>query len=180
MSDNNLIASKLFELRTFSELTVDDTAAKLGISAEEYAAYEAGIHEVPINVIYKFADIMGTEAVYITTGKLPAKSSVSVVYDGKGVKTERYPGYMFTVLAGDFEGREMNPMLVEIDENERPELVRHGGQEFNYVLDGALRVHIGGKDYYLRAGDSIFFNPSEPHAQMAMGGKARFLTVITE
>ncbi|MDR3216902.1 MAG: XRE family transcriptional regulator [Clostridiaceae bacterium] len=180
MSDNRLIASKLYELRTFSDVSVEDVAEKLGITADEYAAYESGKREVPINVIYKFADIMDTEAVYITTGKLPAKSEVALVYDGKGVKTERYPGYSFTVLAGEFKGRTMNPMLVEIDENERPELVCHGGQEFNYVLEGALRVHIGDKDYYLRTGDSIFFNPSEPHAQMAMGGKARFLTVITE
>ena len=75
----------------------------------------------------------------------------------------------------------MNPMLVKIDPADSPELVCHGGQEFNYVLEGMLRVIVGGEEYYLREGDSLYFNPNQPHAQLAMGGtSARFLTVITD
>ena len=75
----------------------------------------------------------------------------------------------------------MNPMLVTIAPTDTPELVMHGGQEFNFVLEGKLRVIVGDKDYFLREGDSIYFDPSLPHAQLAMGGKdAKFLTVINE
>ena len=75
----------------------------------------------------------------------------------------------------------MNPMLVEIEPTSSPELVVHGGQEFNYVIEGDLRVIVGDKEYFLREGDSIFFDPSIPHAQVPMNNrKAKFLTVINE
>ena len=54
-------------------------------------------------------------------------------------------------------------------------------QEFNFVLEGKLRVIVGDKEYFLRAGDSLYFNPAYPHAQVPMDGNtAKFLTVITE
>lgn len=174
------IAARLVELRTFSDYTVEYMAELLNLSAEEYASYESGTKPVPINLIYHIASVLGTEPAYITTGKMPERSISNVVYDGKGVKVERYEGYSFTSLAPEFKGKTMNPMLVEIDVSDKPELVRHGGQEFNYVLEGSLRVIVGEKEYFLRAGDSIFFDPSEQHAQLAMGGKAKFLTVINE
>ena len=75
----------------------------------------------------------------------------------------------------------MNPMLVTIAPSDSPELVSHGGQEFNFVLEGELRVIVGDREFFLRAGDSLYFNPQQPHAQLAMGGNsAKFLTVINE
>ena len=166
-NDIAAISARLKELRTFSDYTTAQVAEMLGVDEEEYIAYESGTKEIPINLIYKFADVMETEAAYVMSGVLPSKEKVYVVYDGKGMSVKRYEG--------------MNPMLVTIAPTDTPELVVHGGQEFNYVLEGELRVIVDNKDYFLRAGDSIYFDPSFPHAQLAMGGRvARFLTVINE
>lgn len=179
--DTEAISGRLRELRTFSDYSVADTAAMLGIDEAEYTAYENGEREIPINLIYKFASIMDTEPSYIVRGVLPEGDKVNVVYDGKGVSVKRYEGYSFTSLGGDFRKKTMNPMLVDIAPTDTPELVVHGGQEFNYVIEGELRVIVDNVDYFLRAGDSIYFDPSYPHAQLAMGGKpAKFLTVINE
>ncbi len=175
------ISARLKELRTFSDFSTADVASRLGIDEEEYIDYENGVSEIPINLIYKFASIMDTEPTYVMQGVLPSKEKVNVVYDGKGLSVKRYEGYAFTSLGGDFRKKTMNPMLVTIAPTDSPELVVHGGQEFNYVLEGELRVIVDDKEYFLRAGDSIYFDPSYPHAQLAMGGKAaRFLTVINE
>ena len=56
----------------------------------------------------------------------------------------------------------------------------HGGQVFYYVLEGRIRITLGKHSYELSAGDSIYFDPRLPHAQSAVGGTARFLTVINE
>lgn len=179
--DIDAISARLKELRTFSDYTTADIAAKLGIEEQEYASYENGESEIPINLIYKFASIMDTEPTYVLQGFLPSKDMVNVVYDGKGRSIKRYEGYSFTSLASDFKNKTMNPMLVTIAPTDAPELVVHGGQEFNYVLEGELRVIVDNKEYFLRAGDSIYFDPSHPHAQLAMGGKpSKFLTIINE
>jgi len=180
-SDIAAISARLKELRTFSDFSTAEVAERLGIDEEEYVAYETGMEEIPINLIYKFASIMDTEAAYVMSGVLPSKEKVNVVYDGKGMSVKRYEGYSFTSLGGDFRKKTMNPMLVTIAPTDTPELVVHGGQEFNFVLEGELRVIVDDKEYFLRAGDSIYFDPSYPHAQLAMGGKAaKFLTVINE
>ena len=179
--DIKAISARLKELRTFSDYTTAQVAEKLAIDEGEYVSYENGEKEIPINIIYKFASIMDTEPTYVLQGFLPSKDVVNVVYDGKGLSVKRYEGYTFSSLAGDFKNKTMSPMLVTIDPTDEPELVVHGGQEFNYVLEGDRRVIVDNREYFMRAGDSIYFDPSFPHAQLAMGGKpARFLTVMNE
>lgn len=175
------ISKRLKELRTFSDFSTSEMAKKLDISEAEYIAYERAEKEISINLIYKFAALLQAEPTYILSGDVPTNEVASVVYDGKGVSVKRYEGYSFTSLANDFKNKTMNPMLVTIAPTDSPELVRHGGQEFNYVLEGMLRVIVGEKDYYLRQGDSIYFDPSNLHAQLAMDGNvAKFLTIINE
>lgn len=175
------IANRFYELRTFNDYSTAVIADKLGITEQEYVSFEKGEDDIPIWLIYKFAAVVDMEPSYIITGKLPTKANATVVYEGKGLSVERYPGYSFISLAPEFGNKQMNPMLVTIDPADSPELVCHGGQEFNFVLQGMLRVIVGSEEFYLREGDSLYFNPSQPHAQLAMGGAtARFLTVITD
>ena len=175
------VANRLIELRTFFDYSVEDIAEKLNIDAELYKSYESGKTEIPINTIYRVATLLDAEPGYIITGKSPTKDDAVVVSAGQGALVQRYEGYNFTALATDFKKKSMNPMLVEIGPTQSPELVVHGGQEFNYVIEGELRVIVGDNEYLLREGDSIFFNPSIPHAQVPMNNKsAKFLTVINE
>ena len=180
-NDIQAISNRLKELRTFSDYTTFEMAKLLNIEEEDYLAYELGENEIPINLIYKFASLLDTEPEYVLGGKLATNENVDVIYGGNGVSVKRYEGYSFTSLASNFKHKTMNPMLVEIAPTETPELVVHGGQEFNYVLEGELRVIVDNKDYFLREGDSIYFNPSLPHVQVAMNNQpAKFLTVINE
>ncbi len=175
------INTRLAELRTFSDFSCADMAQKLGICEEEYVNFESGKEEVPIWLVYKFASLVDMEPSYIINGTVPTKKNAAVVYENKGETVERYPGYSFMSLAPDFLEKQMKPMLVTISPTDKPELVCHGGQEFNYVIEGLLRVIVGDEEFYLRKGDSIYFDPSLPHAQLAMGeGTAKFITVIND
>lgn len=180
-NDIQSIAKRLYELRTFSDYSAKEMADLLKIDEKVYASYENAEDEIPINLIYRFAAILDTEPLYILNGQMPEKDDVCVVYGGNGVSVKRYEGYSFSSLAADFKNKTMNPMLVTISPQDSPELVVHSGQEFNYCLEGELRVIVDNKDYFLRAGDSIYFNPSLPHAQLAMNNApAKFITIINE
>ena len=64
-------------------------------------------------------------------------------------------------------------------ETNPPAKVSHSGQEFNFVLEGKIKVSFGDTDFLLDEGDCFYFDPTVPHAQSAYGGKAaKFLTVI--
>lgn len=175
------IASRIRELRESAEATSEETAETLGISHERYLAYESGTLDVPISALYGIAGRFGVDLTDLLTGKSPNLQRFCVVRQGKGPEIERYPGYRFQSLAFDFQNRLFEPLLVTLDPKRSHEisLVTHGGQEFNLVLKGRMRVVLGGQSVELEAGDSIYFDPAIAHGQFAVDdAPASFLTII--
>ncbi len=176
-----LIASRIKELREILGLGTEEMAQKTGTRHDIYLQYESGGQDIPISVLYAIAAQLNVDLTVLLTGETPRMNTHCIVRKGHGVDIERYPGYRFSSIAYNFIGREMEPLLVTIEpKDEPPALVMHGGQEFNYVLEGRLRITLGTHNYELSVGDAIYFDPRLPHAQSAVGGPARFLTVINE
>ena len=174
------ISDRIRELRDILDLTAEEVASNIGVSTEEYLAYENGEKEIPISLLYKVASIFKVDPTVLMTGDVPRMDDYTVVRGGNGVKVERYPGYSFSALAFNYKHRQMDPMIVTLSKSETAELVRHGGQEFNYVIEGAIKVVGGDREFTLEAGDSIYFNPEKPHGQRAVTETAKFLTIINE
>lgn len=173
------ISSRIRELREILGISAQDISQKLGISCKTYTRYEEGTLDIPISILYEIADQLGTDMTVLLTGESPRMDTHTIVRANTGIDVERFPGYRYSSLAFNFKNREMEPLLVTIaPEDEPAPLVIHGGQEFNYVLEGHVRITLGKNAYELSTGDSIYFNPHLPHAQAAVGGTAKFLTVI--
>jgi mannose-6-phosphate isomerase-like protein (cupin superfamily) len=175
------IPGRIKEFREILEISAIDMAKDIGLDYETYAKYEGGELDIPISVLYKIAGRLGTDITVIMTGEDPKMNTASVCRKGKGVRIERYPGYEFSSLAYNFKGRTMEPLLVFLDpEKKEAAPVTHSGQEFNYVVEGEVKVTVGPKAHVLSAGDSIYFDARQPHAQSAVGGPAQFITIIQE
>ncbi|MEG2575158.1 MAG: XRE family transcriptional regulator [Christensenella sp.] len=174
------IAARIRELREILEVPQESVAKKVGISLAEYQRYENAQDDIPIGVLYGVAAELKVDPTELLTGEAPRMDEYTIVRGGRGMCVERYPGYSFTSLAYNYKHRDMEPMIVTISPNEEAELVTHSGQEFNYVLEGRVKVVIRNREFILSAGDSIYFNPSLPHGQHAVDGVAKFLTIINE
>ena len=182
MNEINEIGSRIRELREACDYSAEQLAQELGISVEVYNAYERDGKDVPISTIYEIANKFNVDFNEIITG-VPAKlDTYHVVRRGKGRSISRHPGYRFKDLAFRYSHKVMQPLLVTLDPSDTPaDQFSHSGQEFNLVLKGTVAVVVGGKEFILNEGDSIYFNPELPHGQRCAGdGKARFLTVIAE
>ncbi|MBE6564108.1 MAG: cupin domain-containing protein [Ruminococcaceae bacterium] len=181
-SEIQQIAARVREIREIMEISEEEMAEKIGVGLKEYKGYESASSDIPIGKIYQIAHICGVDPTAILMGSDPKMSDCTVVRGGDGMEIERFKGYSFVSLAYNFIDREMKPMIVSLQPHTaHPDLVTHGGQEFNYVLEGVVAVTIRDRDYILNAGDSIYFNPALPHGQAAVGDKpAKFLTVINE
>ena len=176
------IADRIRELRESVGKSAEQTAGYLGIGLADYRSFESGSLDVPISVLYEIAGHFGVDLTDLMTGKSPNLQQFCVVRGGRGPEIERFPGYRFQSLAFDFQNRSFEPLLVTLDpaKNRSIGLVTHGGQEFNLVLAGRVRVVLGGRSVDLDAGDSIFFDPAIPHGQLALDAvSASFLTVIS-
>ncbi|MGI5922633.1 MAG: helix-turn-helix transcriptional regulator [Lentisphaerae bacterium] len=177
----NDIIARVRELREILDLSQEEVAEKLGIALDTYRQYETGQQSIPISTLNAVAELFHVDFTVLLTGDMPRMENYSLVRKGEGVKVERFPGYGFQSLAYNFKNRSMEPLLVtleEHDDDDEPPLVSHGGQEFNLVLEGKIKIVLGKHEFELGEGDSFYFDPRIPHGQRAIGGPAKFVTII--
>ena len=182
MKENNKdIAARVREMRQICEFSTQQMADSLSIPLSDYEGYESGGHDIPISALYEISRKLKVDLTDLLTGKSPNLNEFCVVRDGQGVEIERFAGYKFKSLASNFKNRKIEPLLVTIDPSDKDKvsLVTHPGQEYNMVLEGQVQVIVGGNIINLSKGDSIYFDPTIPHGQIALGdSSATFLTVI--
>ena len=175
------ISKRIKELREISGISVESLSKELNISEETYLEYESGEVDIPVSFLYEIANKFNVTLSEILTGEAPRLHTYSVVRKDKGVSVERRKDYKYKSLAYNFINKKMEPFLVTVepDSNDEIHYNSHPGQEFNYVIEGTLKVLINGHEIILNEGDSLFFDSSEKHGMKALNGKiARFLAVI--
>lgn len=172
------IADRIKGLRLWSGFSQEQVAEELNVSNETYVRYENGEDDIPVSILYEIAGIHNVDLTDILTGVSPKLHEVCYVKKGDGLAVERLDEYDFESLAYKYVQRKIEPLLVTLDPKNKPELVMHNGQEFNYCLEGKMMVIVGNKEYVLEPGDSLYFDPSKPHKMVALDGPAKFLTVI--
>ena len=176
------IADRIRNLREIARLSVETCAQDLAIPLATYREYESGITDIPVSFLYQVAQKFQAELSSILTGEEPRLHIYSFTRGGRGVKVERRKDYNYQSLAFNFIDKKMEPFLITVEP--RPEttpipLNAHPGQEFQYLLEGTLRIVVGGHEVVLVAGDSIYFDSSHPHGIQAIGGApAKSVAVI--
>ena len=86
-----------------------------------------------------------------------------------------------TWLVPSAQKNEMEPILVELGpQGQTQEMPPHEGEEFGYVLSGAILLHAGEKKHRVRTGESFCLHPSAAHFISNPGKRnAKFLWVST-
>ncbi len=175
------IATRIRELREISGLSQETVARELELTLEDYLRYESGDEDLPVSLLYRLASRFGVELSTLLTGEEPRLHSYCLVRRGKGVPVGRRSMYGYENLASNFVQKRAEPFLVTVEpeQDDTIHLNSHHGQEFNYVLEGTLKLFIDGHELVLQAGDSLYFDSSLPHGMKAVGDSpARFLAIV--
>jgi transcriptional regulator with XRE-family HTH domain len=176
------IGQRLYGLREALNLSAAELAAACQLSEKEYLEYEQGNADIPISVLFNISNYCHVEMTALLFGEDPTVSKYFLTRAGCGPTVERTKAYKYQSLAAGFSRRKADPFIVTVEpkpDNTPFYLNTHLGQEFNYVLEGALLLSIDGKELTLHEGDSIYFNASLPHGMIALNHKpVRFLAVI--
>ncbi|MEZ4598859.1 MAG: XRE family transcriptional regulator [Syntrophotaleaceae bacterium] len=176
------IATRIQELRELSGIEASQMARKLDISTEAYQNIESGIEDIPVGLLFRIASELKADPTLLLSGESPRLQVFTVTRQGKGISVERRKQYTYQSLAANFINKKIEPLLVTVEPNTRengPIKASHPGQEFNYVLEGRLRIHLHDHDIVLEPGDSIFYDSNHEHAMEALDGRpARFLAII--
>lgn len=176
------IGKRLYALRDIAEISLRDMAEKMDMSPEEYEAHETGQKDFSFSFLYNAAGILGVDVLDIISGESPKLSQCTLVRKGKGYDIVRRAAYDYKHLAFTFRNKKAEPFLVTIEpkpEEIEPDKHAHEGQEFNYVLTGAMKLYLGDDVYELFEGDSVYFDSGIRHAMRAMGNEsAKFLVMV--
>ncbi len=178
------IATRLKELREISGLSIEKLAAQLKIEADKYEEYESGKVDIPVSALYAVGNYFDVELTALLTGADPKLHDYALVRKDKGIFVKRRKNYNYHNLSYNFANKQMETFLVTIEPDKANKVLdfnSHHGQEFNYVLEGNMRLTIDGKELVLNPGDSIYYNAELPHAMEPIKDeRVVFLAIIVD
>jgi transcriptional regulator with XRE-family HTH domain len=188
MVTTNRIGAKLATLRESLGLSVDELAERSSCESGTIARLESG--EVPpsLTPLIKLTRALGvrlgtllddeTELGPIVTRRDDAEAVARL----RDLETASDAGVLgFFSLASGKVSRHMEPFLIDVQPAAvgGHNLSTHEGEEFLYVLEGAIEVEYGKETYTLAGGDSIYYDSIVPHqVRAADGASARIIAVV--
>ncbi len=177
------VAKRIKEMRLIFGYTFDDMAKLTDVSVKEFRELESGKVDFPFSFIHKCAQAFNIGITDLLEGRSANLSTYTVIRRGQGQETAKEKGIEIKNLAPNFRDKLSQPYFVKYeaakDETAPINLATHSGQEFDFVLKGKLKVQIGGHVEVLGEGDSIYYNSSQPHGMIAIGGEdCEFLAVV--
>lgn len=175
------IAMRIKDLRDIYNISLETLAKELRIDQDIYQQYENGESDIPIGVLKKIAEKFNVEFITLITGRVPHLNRYSVVKKGKGVSVERRKEYDYQDIAYGFTNKKAEIFLVTVKDRTNDthlEPNSHDGHEFNYVLEGSLKVHIDDKEILLEEGDSIYFDSKCKHYMTSVDGKTTKIIAV--
>ncbi|GAA0331542.1 XRE family transcriptional regulator [Sphingomonas oligophenolica] len=159
-------------------LTLRALAARIDMPFSTLSKLENGKMVMTYDKLVRLAQGLGVDLGSLIAGTAPAEQAPpavgrrSVSRAGKwlGVNSERHTHHY---PAADLLGKLMVPIIIEVKARSVDELgglVRHSGEEYLYVLSGAMELH---SDIYaplpLGPGDSVYFDSGMAHGYVWVG-----------
>jgi transcriptional regulator with XRE-family HTH domain len=172
-------------------LSLADLAGDLGIAPSSLSKLENGLTPITFERLETIARLLDVDMAALLGGARSAAPATpepqasgspprreefgtrrAITRSGEAAPVE---GGVYTLEfhAADLLEKRCQPMVAQVhctDIRDYGPLTRHAGEEFNYVVSGALEFHT---DVYapvvLRAGDSIYFDSEMGHAHIRVG-----------
>jgi len=176
---NSTLGSLIRLLRQRNGWTLRQMSEKVGIPLSTLAKVEADKLSLTYDKLQQFTTRLGlTMTQFLAQAEAPAAESAppvitarrSVTTSGNSIQIST-PNYDYEYLCADLREKRMVPIIARIrahDIAEFGEPLRHQGEEFIYVLEGSIEVHL---QFYtsvtLNAGQGIYIDSSMGHAYVA-------------
>ena len=172
------LGSIVRHLRTANKWTLAEMSSRVAIPLSTLAKVERDQLTLSYEKLVDLSDRLGMRLADFlnatpnaTQPKGMARRSVGKRSDGLKVDTRNYD---YRYLCTELRGKIMIPIVTRMRSKsieEFGELIRHAGEEFIYVLEGAIEVH---SEFYdpitLHVGDHIYLDSEMGHGYIVTGG----------
>lgn len=158
-SNGSSIGPRLRRLRTQRGVGLAEVAAAAGISVGFLSALERSQMSASVGTLRRLARYYRTNILDFFDA---TELNTRLVRPPKRKVLEAGPGVRMELLA--WGNKVMEPHLFRIAPNAGSgESYAHEGEEFLFVLRGELKISLDNEEYYLKRGDSFYFESATPH-----------------
>lgn len=181
------IGNKVRELRQKNRYTLQDMAAKTGLSKPFLSQIENDHAVPPVATLLKLARGLNVSMAHFFQDELSTEK-ISVTRSADRSWVERRPhhhkgevNYRYEALETKKQDKHMEPFMVEFTCVDTSDMVfmSHDGEEFLYLLEGRLEFRSIDRVEILEPGDSIYFESDLSHSFRRLGeSPARAVVVV--
>lgn len=154
---------KIKELRIAQGMTLKEMSKKTGLSISFLSQIERGTSSLAITSLKKIADTL-QEPMISFFDETDVHSYAVKKEEQKQFQIEGNES-KYVRLSGDFYGRKLEPMIVTLQPKQNGgEVFSHPGEEFYYVVKGAVVFTVEQQEFILTEGESIHFPSDKAHS----------------
>ena len=180
------LGSKIRELRLKKNYTLQDVAAKTGLSKPFLSQIENDHVVPPVATLLKVARAFNVSLAHFFQDEV-GSDKIAITRHNERIRVEKRPhhrkgevNYVYETLENKKTNKQMEPFLVEFPVQDSSEMVfmNHDGEEFLHVLEGTLEFRSVSRVEVLESGDSIYFESDLSHSFRCLGEKAARAIVV--
>ncbi len=179
------LGQKLRQLRLRKKIALVDLGKHTGLSASMLSQLENGKLIPTLPTLARIATVFDVGLEHFFSDQR-ARKTFSIVRAAERLRfpdlpDSPVPGFFFEVLAFGATDKSIGAYLAEFPPRDshaaRPH--QHDGAEFIHVLQGVLAVNYQTEEHTLAAGDSVYFDASEPHSYVGHSQEPARAIVVT-
>lgn len=183
--ENIPVGTRIRKIREIQGMDIESLASIAGIDAKYLQDIESLKAFPDLGTIIRLS-----KALKISTGLIIDEQSglpYVVIRKNERRKITRkisgkkdHPHYEYISLSSGVISRHMESFIVRLTSNVyyAQDLSSHEGEEFLYVLEGAMKIKLADKEETLHAGDSIFYHSTIPHTLKSISPKPAVILAV--
>ncbi len=163
------IGAKLRDLRLKNGLTQEELADRAELSKGFISQIENDLTQLSVATLIDILTLLGSSPKEFFS----EDDAVRYVFTPRDYFEKDWGGEKATWIVPTAQKNAMEPVIVELAPDESTdEDIPHEGEEFGYVLDGAVTVKVGGRETLAKKGDSFYYSSDKRHCIKNAANKA--------
>ncbi|MCD4741136.1 MAG: XRE family transcriptional regulator, partial [Desulfobacteraceae bacterium] len=154
-SDVAGVGRRIKELREKKGISIEDLSKLTGFETKKLLAIEDGTDQPQLGTVMKLSKSLDSAVGRLVSGVGTSLYSITRKDEAKKITRSSKAQqnlYSYMSLAPEVQGRHMEALIVQLEENPEKDLSVHDGEEFIYVLKGVAKLVIGDDKYDLEPG----------------------------
>jgi len=179
------VGIRIKKLREKKGLSIEELANLTGFDKKRLEDIEKGVIQPQLGTVMKLSRALDSALGRLVSGIGNKLYSITRKNERKKISRstsdkEQKELYSYMSLAPEVQGRHMEALIVQLEENPEKEISVHNGEEFIFVLEGVAELSIANETYDLEPGDSVYYLSTTPHVITGKKGRATILAVLYE